>query len=507
MADNDGRDPLDIKKDNATLEYAPLEDPFRFSERPTEWHQEFNQKLLRKIDLRMLPLLSYMFLMNYLDRSNLAQAELGGLNEALGLHGTQFNTATSILFIGYLLMQLPSNLIFTRLRPAIYLPTVMIIWGVISGCQAATKNFGGLLATRFLLGFAEAPYFPGAVYLMSTWYTRSELSKRFAYFYAGPALANMFGGLLAAGVLRNMDGYRGLQAWRWLFIIEAIMTLSVAVFAFFVLPNFPQTTTWLSEEERAYAAWRIASDIGEASERDAEEQTKRSLFHAAKIAVMDYRTWIFVLMQHCVLLSQTVTFFFPSVVDTLGYDNITTLLLTAPVWVATFLLNLFVLWSASRTNERCLHLCLSMLLTIIGNIMLITIHLRGPRFLGMFFMAMGAQPAFMIILTWMSNTFPRPLGKRAAVTALINMIGNTSNIYGSYLYPSSAAPQYIFGGATIAGVGVLCICLAVVVRFILVNENKKLDEIERAGVSAAPGLTVTDRERKDLARTGFRYMY
>lgn len=440
--------------------------------------------------------------------SNLAQAELGGLNEDLGLHGNQFNTATSILFIGYLLMQLPSNLIFTRLRPAIYLPTVMIIWGVISGCQAATKSFGGLLATRFLLGFAEAPYFPGAVYLMSTWYTRSELSKRFAFFYAGPALANMFGGLIAAGVLRDMQGYRGLQAWRWLFIIEAIMTVSVAAFAFFVLPNFPHTTTWLSEEERAYAAWRIASDIGEASEHDVEEeQTKESLFHAAKLAIMDYRTWIFVLMQHCVLLSQTVTFFFPSVIDTLGYDNITTLLLTAPVWVATFLLNLFVLWSASRSNERCLHLCLSMLLTIIGNIMLITIHLRGPRFLGMFFMAMGAQPAFMIVLTWMSNTFPRPLGKRAAVTALVNMIGNTSNIYGSYLYPSSAAPQYVFGGATIAGVGVLCISLAVVMRFILVQENKKLDEIEREGVSAAPGLTVKDRERKDLARTGFRYMY
>lgn len=290
-------------------------------------------------------------------------------------------------------MQLPSNLLFTRVKPAIYLPTVMVIWGVISGCQAAAQNFGGLLAVRFLLGFAEAPYFPGAVYMLSTWYTRAELSKRFAFFYAGPALANMFGGLIAAGVLKDMDGYRGLAAWRWLFIIEALMTVCVAVLAYFILPNFPHTTKWLSEEERAYAQWRIANDIGESS---ADDESDRGLLYAAKLAVTDYRTWIFVVMQHCVLLSQTVTFFFPSVVNTLGYGNIETLLLTAPVWMATFLLNLLVMWSASRTNERCFHLCASIVLTITGNIMLISIHLRGPRFLGMFFMAMGAQPALCV---------------------------------------------------------------------------------------------------------------
>jgi MFS family permease len=434
--------------------------------------------------------------------SNLAQAELGGLPQDLGLHGTQFNTATSILFVGYLLMQLPSNLLFTRVRPALFLPTVMIIWGTISGCQAATQNFGGLLATRFLLGFAEAPYFPGAVYMMSTWYTRSELSKRFAFFYAGPALANMFGGLIAAGVLDGMDGYAGLAGWRWLFIIEAIMTVVVAAGAYFVLPNFPHSTTWLSPEERAYAAWRIERDIG------VDEEVNKGLLHGAKLAVMDYRTWVFVLMQHCILLSQTVTFFFPSVVDTLGYSNTVTLLLTAPVWLATFILNLFVMWSASRTNERTGHLCLSMLLTIVGNIMLFTIHLRGPRFFAMFLMAMGAQPAFMIVLTWVPNTFPRPLSKRSAIVALVNMIGNTSNIYGSYLYPTSDAPQYVVAGATIAGVGALCMLCAVTMRFILVRENKKLDEVEREGdFSSVPGLSVKERERRDLARTSFRYLY
>lgn len=159
------------------------------------------------------------------------------------------------------------------------------------------------------------------------------------------------------------------------------------------------------------------------------------MFETAKLAVMDYRTWILTIMQHCVVLSQTVTFFFPSVVNTLGFGKIETLLLTALVWVTTFIFNLFILWSVSRTGERCFNLIGSLLVTVVGNIMLITIRMRGPRFLGMFLMAMdkvlpshlvclafpradidsGAQPAFMIILTWTSNTFPCPLGKRTAV--------------------------------------------------------------------------------------------
>lgn len=442
--------------------------------------------------------------------SNLAQAELSGLNKSLNLHGVEFNTATSILFVGYLLMQLPSNLILTRLRPSLYLPGCMIIWGTIAGAQASLHEYKSLVVTRFFLGFAEAPYFPGAVFLMSVWYTRAELNKRFAFFYAGPALSNMFGGLLAAGVLEKLEGVNGLAGWRWLFIIECAMTIFIALISFFSLPDFPSTTRWLSEEERAYSEWRIMKDIGS---QNSDYQEPRML-KSALLAVQDWRTWLFVLMQHGILLSQTVTFFFPSVVSTLGYDHVETLLLTAPVWTATFICNLLILWSASRTKERCFHMIGSMCLTIIGNIILISVHLRGPRFFGMFLMAMGAQPAFMIILAWIPNTFPRPLGKRAAIIAIVNMIGNTSNIYGAYLYPSSAAPQYVFGGATIAGVGVVCCGLALAMRFALKKENQKIDVFEQEiaqgraeeALHAAPTFK-GDNERIALARKGFRYLY
>ncbi|KAH8651050.1 major facilitator superfamily domain-containing protein [Xylariales sp. PMI_506] len=489
---------------------APIADPFNFADRSEEWHREFTKKLLWKVDLRLLPMLSLMFLMSYLDRSNLAQARLSGLESDLGLVSNQFNTVTSILFVGYLFMQLPSNLIITRVKPAVYLPAGMLIWGGISAAQSGVHNYGGLFACRLLLGFAEAPYFPGAVYLMSTWYTRAELSKRYAAFYAGPALANMFGGLIAAGILAKLDGHDGLRAWRWLYIIESVMTVGLAIIAFFVLPNFPNTTKWLSEEEKAYAIWRIANDIGQ----DQDGAKEPSGLQSAWLAITDYRTWMFVAMQHCVLLAQTVTFFFPSIVNTLGYNNITTLLLTCPVWVATFIATMITAFSASRFKERCLHIVVPMCVTVCGNIMLITISTRGPRFFAMFLMAMGAQCCFMVVLTWISNTFPRPLGKRAAVIAIVNLIGNASNIYGSYLYPASASPMYVMAGATTASLGVVCIMLAVTLRFLLKRENKKI-----AAMASHPELDVNsdsipvvdnytgDRQRIALYKREFRFLY
>jgi len=200
-----------------------------FAAKDDEWRAFQTKKLLRKVDIRLLPCLILMYLLNFLDRSNLAQARLGTLEADLGMTGTDFNLATSILFVGYLLMQLPSNLLLTRVQPSLYLGSVMTLWGVISTAQSAARSFGGLLATRIFLGVVEAPFFPGAIMLMSSWYTRTELTYRIAWFYSGSSIANMFGGLLGAGVLGNLNGVHGIAGWRWLFIIEGVITIGIAL--------------------------------------------------------------------------------------------------------------------------------------------------------------------------------------------------------------------------------------------------------------------------------------
>lgn len=212
--------PAAISEDLKTQEYTE-----RFEAQDDEWRRRFEKKLLRKVDIRLLPTLIIMYLLNFLDRSNLAQARQGTLEKDLNMSGTDFNLATSIFFVGYLLMQLPSNLLLTKVRPSVYLAGSCCLWGVVSTCNAAARSFTHLVVIRFFLGFVEAPFFPGAIFLMSSWYTRAELTRRVAWFYSGNALANMFGGLLGAAILGDLEGDLGIAGWRWLFIVVCPLSL------------------------------------------------------------------------------------------------------------------------------------------------------------------------------------------------------------------------------------------------------------------------------------------
>ncbi|KAJ5749370.1 uncharacterized protein N7511_011066 [Penicillium nucicola] len=484
-----------------------------YASKSPEWHQTMTRRLLRKVDFHLLPFLILMYLLNFLDRNNLSQARLGSLEADLGMHGTDYNLATSILFVGYLLMQLPSNLLLTRVRPSLFLGIAMAIWGVISACQAAIQSFSGLIVTRFFLGFVEAPFFPGAVMLMSSWYTRQELSHRIAWFYSGSSLANAFGGLIGAGVLGHLDGAHGIAGWRWLFIIEGSITIGISLLAAWVLfelisllaeltpysiflPNYPASTSWLDDEEQAYAQWRLMHDAGEA-----DEVGTTSIKETLALVFADKRIYLFILLQHTSLLSQNFQYFFPTIVQTLGYGNIETLLITAPVWIATFLVSLLVTWTSGKTNDRSLHIVALMIVSGVGGIIITASDNVGAKFFAMFLMPMGAVSAYQIIIAWVANSFPRPLVKRSAAIAVANMIGNTASIYGSYMWPSSSGPRYIPGGSATAAIAFFVVLVALVIRFIHIHMNKRLEE---TGVSRdVSSSNTTDLE---MRAGGFRYI-
>ncbi|KAF5005095.1 hypothetical protein FDECE_8415 [Fusarium decemcellulare] len=495
--------PVDFIESSSTTQQVSLTDwNERFDNESEEWRQDFDKKLLRKVDLRLMPTLVIMYLLNFLDRSNLAQARQGTLEEDLGMSGTDFNLATSIFFVGYLLMQLPSNLILTRLRPSLYLSFSCCMWGVVSTCNAAADSFTHLVVIRFFLGFVEAPFFPGAVFLMSSWYTRAELTRRIAWLYAGNALANMFGGLLGAAILGSLEGARGHAGWRWLFIIEGVIAIAFAIVASFILPNYPHTTKWLTEEEQAFAAWRLKQDINEH-----DTYGEQNVWSGVKLAVRDYRLYVFILMQHVSLVSQTFQYFFPTIVGTLGYGRIVTLWLTAPVWFATFLLSVCVTLSSAKTNDRSLHIICLMLMAAVGNAIATGTTAVGARFFAMFLMPMGAVSSYQIIVSWVANSFPRPLVKRSAVIAICNMIGNTATIYGSYMYPSDTGPQYIPGGSANAAMCVLVAILAFVIRLLLKWENRKLEraEVEAAAEEKNTGDGAVTQEQR-AGPKAFRYI-
>ena len=156
------------------------------------------------------------------DRNAIAQARLNGLEKDLGLVGTDFNTCVSILFVGYTLVQLPSNMVMAtkKIRPSLWMCGWMMAWAVVSACTALCKSYGSMLAVRFILGVVEAPFYPGAIYLLSLFYPRREIATRISILYSANTIATACSGLIAAATFASLDGVRGIKGWQYLFIIE-----------------------------------------------------------------------------------------------------------------------------------------------------------------------------------------------------------------------------------------------------------------------------------------------
>lgn len=172
--------------------------------------------------MRVVPTLTILYLLAFLDRVNISNAAIFGLTSDLKMGGNQLNTALTIFFVPYVCFEIPSNLLLKRFRPHIWLSSCMFLFGLISICQGLVTTYGGLLTTRFFLGLAETGMFPGCFYLIGMWYRRDQAQKRFSFFFSSATLAGAFGGLLAAaiGKMNNLRGYRG---WRWIFILEGVL--------------------------------------------------------------------------------------------------------------------------------------------------------------------------------------------------------------------------------------------------------------------------------------------
>ncbi|KAJ5107507.1 MFS general substrate transporter [Penicillium angulare] len=378
------------------------------------------------------------------------------------------------VFVGYLLGQIPSNIILTRVKPSRYIPIAIFIWGGISICAAATKNFAGIMIVRVLLGFAESPFFPGALLLVSSWYKPQEIAPRVAILYCGNTIANGFGGLLAAGILNGLNGAGGLAGWRWLFIIEGLGTVVAGALSVFLLPDFPRSgqRKWLSEQEQRFAEWRLAHAAND--EIDENGSIKQALIDA----FTDPKAWMLIGIQICQLTSQTWTYFFPSIVKTLGFSSTITLLITAPVYVFGFFTSFGNSLLAQHTDKRAILIVWPLIVDIVGNVMVITTHSTAPRYTGMFLMCAGSYSAFNVVQAWIASTVPRTRTKRAIVYAMVNLFGNSSNIYGSYFFPSSDEPQYRMGGIILSAFAAGGIFLSLGLGLWLRQMNKKASRQE-----------------------------
>merc|ERR1712070_928451 len=376
---------LDAEKAHAT-EHAErlseLADPD--AGKSPEERAAIDRKLMRKVDLWLIPWLCLLYLLSFLDRSNIGNARLAGMEEDLDMGGHDYNNALTIFFISYALAEPITNVLLKRLTPRVFFTSIILLWGLIMTLMGLVTNYAGLLACRWFLGLAEAGLFPGVNYYLSCWYKRSELGMRAAIFFSAAALAGSFGGLLAAAIA-TMDGVGGKPGWAWIFIIEGLATMFVGCFCWWLVFNWPDTATFLTPDERIRVRRRLAEDKQSST---GEEYDKRHIFAALK----DWKTWgyAFIYMGTlCPLYSFSL--FLPTILVAMGYAGTQAQLLSVPPYACAATCTIAVGWIADRTRQRGLCNMVTATVAAVGFCMLLGTQNPKIQYAGTFLGAAGVS--------------------------------------------------------------------------------------------------------------------
>ncbi|KAI9693857.1 MAG: hypothetical protein M1822_003128 [Bathelium mastoideum] len=426
---------------------------------------KIEKRLVRKLDLRLIPWLSFLYLVCFLDRTNIGNAKVEGLSDIMT--PGQYNAALTLFFISYALLEPLTNVLLKRLRPSIFIPAIMLLWGIVMVTMGLIHDFSGLAAARFFLGVAEAGLFPGINYYLSCWYKRSEFGIRAAIFFSAAALAGSFGGLLAAAI-SLMDGIGGKPGWAWIFILEGLATVVIAVISYWMVFDFPDEATFLSDDDRARVVRRLKLDGQSSAEH---EDFKMQYLWAA---VRDWKTWVFaVIYMGADMPLYAFSLFLPTIIAGLGYDGIKANLLSVPPYAAAAVMTVAVGWYADRTRRRGLCNIVISFLAIAGFGMLIGSKRPGVQYAGTFLGGIGIYPVLPNTIAWASNN-AEGVYKRGISLGILIGWGNLNGVVSSNIFLARQKPRYYTGhGVIIAYLTLFQLGFSILAHILLRRENNK----------------------------------
>ncbi|KAF5679516.1 hypothetical protein FCIRC_6129 [Fusarium circinatum] len=429
------------------------------------------KKILRKMDMRLIPMLALLYLLSFLDRGNIGNAKIEGLQEDLKMSPDQYNWCLTVFFFTYAAFEVPSNLLLKKLRPSVWLPTIMIAWGIVMTLMGIVRNYHGLLVARIFLGVTEAGLFPGVAYYLTMWYCRHEIQFRQALFFSAASIAGAFSGLLAFGIAK-MDGVGGLEGWRWIFILEGIVTVLVAIFAFWALYDFPETASFLTEEERAFVVFRLKYQgqqkaAGQSQSRVA--QADEFKWEYVWAAFKDWQIWVNIFVYWGIVCPlYGISLFLPTIIRNLGYSSSKAQLMTVPIYITAAILAVVVAWTSDRVGKRS------------PFIVCISTHNPKVVYAGVFIAACAIYPAFPGVITWLANNLSGSY-KRSVGMAIQIGVGNLGGAMASNFYRQKDGPRYILGHALELGFIGGSIIAALILIFSYSRINKSRDRRMAAG--------------------------
>ncbi|KAI0911550.1 major facilitator superfamily domain-containing protein [Ustulina deusta] len=451
---------------------------------------------MTRIDWHILPFVTILYLLAFLDRVNIANARTFNLEADLGLKKTEYNTALTIFFVPYIVFEIPSNILLKRFSPRVWLSGCMFLFGLVSIFQGLVQNYSGLLATRFFLGLFEAGMFPGCFYLIGMWYKRHEAQKRYSLFFSSTSLAGAFGGLLASAI-GKLNGVRGYSGWRWIFILEGLVTAVVAMIFFFTFPAFPEESKWLTEEEQTYIKARLKAEQG-------NNRAERKVTFRDAIAIMkDHRIWLGGFMYLGLIVpAYSYAFFAPTIIKTYHYNAIQTQLHSVPPWAASFVFSLLVAALSDWTRHRAFFALAPLAILIAALGVLLSVHTNTiVEYAVLHLFTIGTYGVLPIIVCW----FQMNLGghhRRAVGSAWQVGFGNLGGIVATYLFLDSDAPYFTKGYAVCLAFTLLSALASTLYLISIYVENRR-----RAKMATDIGLSEYEKTEMGDLNPSYKYMY
>ncbi|KZP00222.1 MFS general substrate transporter [Calocera viscosa TUFC12733] len=485
--------PIDSKEPSSQVEHAVLPEEHEkiFGTKydfggestlppPPNFTPEQELALYRKIDLRLMPILSLMYLLSFLDRGNIGNAKIAGLTTDLGLVGNQYNIALTMFFVPYCIFECPANLVLKKFRPSRWLPGIAVVWGIVMTCMGLVSTYPQLVAVRVCLGVAESGLFPGVVYYLTLWYPRYMVQYRIGLFFGAATIAGAFSGLLAFGI-EHMAGVGGKDGWSWIFILEGLATILVGILAFFTLVDFPVTAKFLTPEERAYAVWKKKFDNSSVGEQEHFEM--RYLL----ACFTDWQLYLHILVYMSIVAPlYGISLFLPSIINDFGYSTAISQLLTVPCYIFATIVLLTFAYFSDRHGIRSPFILAGHLMLAIGFGINISNASSGAKYFGTFLCVAGSYAPFPGVVAWLGNNLSGQY-KRGAGMALHIGIGNFAGAIASNIFRTQDAPRYILGhGLELMFVGIGLVTTPLVVG-IYWNINRRREEMMRE-IDAAGGM-------------------
>ncbi|ODQ51705.1 MFS general substrate transporter [Saitoella complicata NRRL Y-17804] len=408
---------------------------------------EVQRKLLRKIDLRILPVMALLYLFSFLDRTNIGNAKIDGLVDELKLTNMQYNLCLTVFFFTYAAFEIPSNLCLKKWGAKRWIPFIMFWWGIVMTLMSLCQSYEGLLGARLALGLAEAGLFPGVTYYMTTWYKRSEIQFRVGVFFSAATIAGAFGGLLAYGI-GKMAGLGGWEhGWRWIFAIEGIATVLLAIASYWMISDSPMKAKYLTPSEAQMLVDRVKYDgVAMATPMPEEFQWKYVVDGICdwKVIASLFIYWGSITPLYGIAL------FLPSIIKGLGYATTTAQLLTVPVYTAACVGCIIFAYYSDRLKHRSSFIIAGCGLSFLGYTIAFSTLNPNVRYFSMFLAAIGSYSGFPSVVAILTNNIGGKT-KRATAIAIQIGVGGMGGTISSNIFRTQDAPHYKFGLAICMG--------------------------------------------------------